>query len=106
MIQKETVVIANGATTSGAVNIGGRSLVLIVFPTMTGASATLSVSPDGTNYQTLGDKAAAVTITTPSTRNVAMEGYLTWGVKYLKVVSAGAEGAERTIDLYLMDVLA
>lgn len=98
-----TVVIANGATVSGALHLGGSTLIAVVMPAaFTGVALTFQTSHDGTTYQTLVDGAgAAVTCTVAASQNVSLgtgRAHII-GWPYVKVVSGAAEGAARTLIL-------
>ncbi len=105
-IQRTSVVIANGATLSGAADLGYmQDLFGIVVPAaFTGTSLTFTVAPTagGTYVALYGDDGNAITVTvaqgrTYTLRSVLREALRGW--RYLKIVSSGAEGAERTVVL-------
>jgi hypothetical protein len=95
------VTIANGATSSGAVDLQGRGVVQIILPAaFTGASITFTASPNDGTYQALyntSNTALSMTVTQGRTYILAPSDLV--GVRYLKLVSASAEGASRTIGI-------
>lgn len=105
LLKVTSVTIANGGTNSTSVDISRHTLVGIEFPaTLTGTGVTIQVSQDDTTFATVYQGAGDVTITKQNSKLVlvgttyaALEGL----GKYLRVVSSGAEGAERTLKLYL-----
>jgi hypothetical protein len=87
-----TVTIANGASLSGAAEIGQGTLVGIQLPTLTNASLSFQGSHDGVTYVEVVDASAAAVA------------YGVAGVPFLKVRSGTsgspvAQGAARTISL-------
>lgn len=97
----DTVTIANGATTSGAANLGKFTLNGLMLPTMTGTTITFEVSVDGSNYYALHDlNKSAVSVTCDSTaRAFFLEPVKFAGFKYVRIVSNATELAERTVTL-------
>jgi hypothetical protein len=101
-----TVTIANGASLSGAMDLGERTLVGIVMPSAwTAASLTFQVSVDGTTYGNLysaGGTEESATVGVSQVIRLASDSFL--GARYVKIRSgtAGApvnQGAARTIIL-------
>ena len=108
MASTKTVVIANGQTTSGAVgNTGARrgyKRIGVALPaTFTGASISFSVSADGTTYQALyAITATLVSVTVVQGRSYDLpEELQPW--PFFKIVSASAEGAERTLKVVMAE---
>lgn len=99
-MNKHTFTIAQGATTSNAILMDGRSITKIEFPTMTGTSLTITEADEGGTYRTVGSESGALTIVAPSTRLVHLNPGLTIGLGYIKLVSGSAEAAARTIIVY------
>jgi hypothetical protein len=104
-VETTTVVIANGASLSGAVDLGGRKLVGIIMPdTWTAASLTFQGSVDGTNFFNVYDGATERALTVAanyySAQNIA-----DWvGFRWIKVRSGTAgsavnQAAERTLTV-------
>lgn len=104
-VETTTVVIANGASLSGAVDLGGRKLVALILPdAWTAASLTFQGSVDGTNFFNVYDGATERTLVVAanyySAQNIA-----DWvGFRWIKVRSGTAgtavnQAAERTITL-------
>lgn len=99
----QTAVIAASGTTSGAVDLGDRTLTTLVFPaTFTGATVTLQTAEKLTGtYQTLQDATgAAITYTVTQGKNTRIEPKDSAGIRYFKVVSASTEGSSRTIGVF------
>lgn len=102
LLKVATVTIANGATASDAVDIAEYTLTGIEFPAaLTGTGLTFQVSQDNSTFvdvhNTTITKQNSKLVLVGTTYN-ALEGL----GRYLKVVSSGAEGAARTIKLYLV----
>lgn len=99
----ESVVIAINTTTSGAICIQDYNAGSLQVPSaITGATLTVSVSNDGTNYTSLQDAAGVAIAAIPVTANEACP--LPAGAfnfKWMKLVSASSEAAARTIPLLL-----
>lgn len=101
-----TVTIANGAANSTSVDVSKYTLVGIEFPaTLTGTGVTLQVSQDNSTFATVYQGSGDVTITKQNSKLVlvgntyrSLEGL----GKYLRVVSSGNEGADRSLKLYLV----
>lgn len=99
----KTVTIAAAGTTTAAIDIGGYQLVGISTPAaLTGTAITLQVSPSiaGT-YQAAYNSAGAISYTVAASRYVAVTTNDTQGMRFIKLVSGSAEGAERSIVLHL-----
>lgn len=99
----DTVTIANGTTTSPAVDLGSGTLMHLITPAaLTGTAITFQVSVDGTTFVALNDDAgAAVSLTVAANKCVstgAKRIHLT-GIRYLKLVSGSTEAADRVITL-------
>lgn len=95
---RQRVTIANGGTTSTSVNGRYYSYYGVQWPTMTGATCTFEVcdTEDGT-YIGLVDSAGAA-VSSPATDGKAMMlpvELAPWN--FWRFVSAGAEGAERSL---------
>lgn len=101
-------VIANGGTDSAAVDLGERVLTAIIMPAAwTAANITFKAAErsDGT-FRTVKradgstTAIAAYTITTPAADDhITVNPADFAGMRYIKVVSSGAQGAERRIQL-------
>lgn len=99
MASYSTFTIANGGTTSNALLLGKeRALLSIQFPAaFTGATVAVHGSIDGTNYKALYMDGSAVSVTVTVSTTHQINPRATYGLHSVKLVSAGAEGAERTI---------
>lgn len=108
---KKPVTIASGGTVSGIVDIGGSTLVGVLFPAaMTGTAVSFKTAylPDDTiaNVLPVYDNAgAAVSVTKVNSAvcnippaNVAAVG------RQVAVVSNGTEGADRIVTLIVRDI--
>jgi hypothetical protein len=97
-LKKQTLTIANGATSSDAFVAEGHVAFGLKMPgTFTGASISFTVSDDGTTYQALYDQFNnQVTVTVAASRNYDLPAELAaW--PYFKIVSASAEGGARSL---------
>ena len=108
----KTVTIANGASLSSAVEIGGSIVVGIQTPdTWTAANLTLQMSSNGTTFNNVYDDAGAEkTITAAAAEYILIQptSYL-GGADAIKVRSGTSgtpvnQGAERIITLVLLTV--
>lgn len=100
-----TATIANGQTTSGALDFGTKRLYAIVFPAaMTSTAMTFQASPDGGTYSAVYyDDGNAVSATIAASRYMILQNPSRWvGIRYLKLVGGSSEGAERSIKLILV----
>lgn len=98
-----SVTIPNGTTTSDAQALGGNTLCGIIFPyELTGSTISFEVSVDGVDYVTLKkveDGGTAYTIAKGSHVAVPLLPS-TWAAwRYVRVVSASAEGGDRIFQL-------
>lgn len=98
------VTIAEGATKSSAIDLSQSTFTALLIPDgFTGATITFEASVDGETWKAVvDDTGAAVSITATDDRWVALGGAVAARLapfRYLKLVSAGAEGAARTILL-------
>jgi len=104
-LETRTVTIANGASLSDAVDLGGRKLVAIDMPaSWTAASLTFQASVDGTTFDDLYDGATERSLTVAASRYLAFN-IADWvSVRFLKVRSGTAasavnQGGDRVITL-------
>lgn len=100
-----TVTIANGQTVSTAADLRGHWFAAVIFPaTFTGATVGVQGSVDGTNFYDLTDSdgnAISITATDGDLVPVTYTNYL--GCNHIKLVSAGAEGGDRTVTVVVYD---
>lgn len=101
-----TLTIASGQTTSDAVDIQYFALAGLIFPAaFTGATITFQVSDalDGTFVELVDQAGAAISVTATDGKAVGLDDaareLAPW--RYFKIVSAGAEAADREIKLIL-----
>lgn len=98
-----TWTIANNATVSDGLDMGVGELVGIIMPAaFTGASITFQVSQDDSTYQALYDSSnSQVSITVSASRTYSLKQDVRANLskwRYVKIVSASAEGAARSIQ--------
>jgi len=106
----ETVTIANGASLSGALNIGARDLFGLIMPSAwTSAAITFQGSFDGTNYFNLYDDAGnEISFTVAASRYVVISSPAKFfGLKKLKIRSGTSgsavnQAAERVIGVIVI----
>lgn len=98
--------ILSGATVSDDINLGDKTLSILIIPAMTGTSISFQVSIDGANYYELNDSTkTAVSVTCDGTaRAYYLDPVKFAGVRNIKLVSNSAEGADR--DIYAIGVKA
>jgi hypothetical protein len=96
-----SVVIANGQTKSAAVDLQGTNLIRINTPAqLTGSTLTFEVSADNSTFVPLYDSAGtAISVSMGTSRSIVVPATSFIGIRYLKLVSGSAEGAERTFSL-------
>lgn len=102
------VTIANGATTSGAIDLQGLVLCQIQIPSaFTGAAITFSSCNDETGtYQVLyntANTALSITVGTSRSYNIAPIDFA--GCRFLKIISGSSEGSSRTIGLVTREAM-
>jgi hypothetical protein len=104
-VETTTVTIANGASLSGAVDLGGRKLVAIIMPdAWTAASLTFQGSVDGTNFFNVYDGATERTLAVAANYYSALN-IADWvGFRWVKIRSGTAgtavnQAAERVLTL-------
>jgi hypothetical protein len=99
---QRTVSIATGQTVSGALLLGTAFPIALRIPAaFTGVTVSFQGSHDGVTYKPLFDGAALYAVTVTADKDVAIKQDLLSGYQWLKVVSASAEGADRTLILFL-----
>lgn len=99
-----TATIANGATTSDALDLGNARGVRISMPAaFTGVTLGITqLALDGVTYQTVYDSnGVAYTITVAASREIILNAVDFLGLTNIKLVSSAAEGAARTIGVFL-----
>lgn len=98
-LELETAIIANGQTTSGAINCYGRVLVGIITPAaLTGTSFKIQVSYDGITYLSYYNLSGSeLNIAVGANRHIGLLPADFAGAKFFKIISNSAEGAARTI---------
>jgi hypothetical protein len=84
-----TVTFTAGQSISSVINLGGETIVGIIFPPVWSiASATFQVSVDGTNWHDLYDESGEVTVSSASsTRAVSLDPVKTFPYPYVKLRS-------------------
>jgi hypothetical protein len=100
--ESETVTIDNGASASDEVDLDGMVPVGIVFPAaLTGTAVTfeMALASGGTFVPVYDDAGAEYSVTFTASIYHALKYQYFIGARYIKVVSNGTEGAERTLTL-------
>jgi hypothetical protein len=102
-LESSTATILSGQTESSAIDVLGKVLVGIITPAaLTGTAFTLKVSQDGTTfrdyYNTSGSQ---VSITVGTNRHIGIVSNDFGGIRWIKLVSGSAEGADRNITVIL-----
>lgn len=100
-VANPTAAIANGQTSSGAVDLGGTTLCGIHMPAaFTGASITIQAAPTlGGTYQTVQKNNVDIVISVTQGKYVSLTPSDWAGLQFIKIVSASSEGAGRTLTL-------
>ena len=98
LFNQKSTIIANGATVSAPVYLGDKLPVSLQMPAaFTGATVSFQGSYDGVTYQAINTGGAAYSETVAASKNVVLDPSAFLGFRYMKIVSASAEGADRTI---------
>ena len=95
-------VIANGQTTSDAIDLFGTTLVGIQMPaTFTGSSISFEAATTlGGTYQPITNSGGnSISATAAGGKFISIDPSDIAGVQFIKIVSDSAEGAERTLEL-------
>ena len=98
----QTATIANGGTTSGALDLLSETLLGIFVPSsFTGTALTFQVATavDGTYVTLTNEDGSDYSVTVAASKFVAVDPQIFAGVRFAKLVSGSAEGAERTLTL-------
>src|SRR5574343_182709 len=102
-----TITVATSTTVSAAVDLAGCVLVGIQMPaTFTGTALTFQAATTltGTYQAVYGTGGSAVSYTVANSRFIAVDPAALMGVRFLKVVSGSAEGANRDIELIVRPI--
>ena len=99
----ETWTIANGETTSNAINKQHLDLCGCLLPTLTGSAVSFLVSLDGVNYETLSWEGAEVSFDKSGGNALMWDPLKFRRWPWVKIVSGSSEGAERSISPILSD---
>lgn len=104
--EEQTATIANGQTTSDAINCLGKSIVGLIMPAaFTGTTLTIQSSFDGSTFKDAYDGFGnQITINVGTSRHIHLSCGDFLATKYIKLVSGSSEGAEREITVILMGV--
>ena len=100
----DSVVIANGATTSTAVTLpANKRLLAIITPSaLTSTAITFEQScDDGTTYTPVYNESSAYSLTVSTSRYNRVVGEVFDGCRIVRLVGGTAEGAARTIKVIL-----
>lgn len=97
----QTVTILNGTTVSNAIDLQEAEVVAVITPAaLTGVAITFQASHDGVTYkQVTKEDGTAYSITVAASKYVNIPRTALNGVRFLKLVSGSAEGADRDIIL-------
>ncbi|MCP5362084.1 MAG: hypothetical protein H6908_05580 [Hyphomicrobiales bacterium] len=97
-----TITIASGQTTSDAVDLRGTTLIAIQMPgSWTSADISFQASIDGsTFYDVYDSQGVAVTYAAGASQLISVHNVAAMaGLRYLKLVSSAAQGADRSLTL-------
>lgn len=97
------VVIANGGTTSAAINVAGNQVVGFIFPaSFEGATISFTAAPTATGtYDAVknANDGSALTVYSAASTFVPVNPADLSALQYFKIVSASSVGADRTIKV-------
>jgi len=98
----QTVRITSGQTKSEVIDLGSMVLVGLLLGTMTGTGFTFEAcdTKDGTFRPVVGVGGTPVDYTTASDNYYAIDPKDFYGVRFLKLVSDAAEGANRDVVVF------
>lgn len=99
--------ILSGQTASDAIDLSGCELVGLIMPAaFTGTSIKILSSPTlGGTYQNIYPSGADYSMTVAASKNIPVENLaIMAGWRFIKLVSSGAEGADRSITLAVRPV--
>lgn len=95
--------IVNAGTTSGAIDMRGKTLASIDVPTLTSATFTIEGSMDGSTWRNVKDTSGTVVGQWSASTGAFICDADTVarfvGIPYLRFVCGAAQGAERTITV-------
>ncbi len=98
-----TVTIANGQTTSDALNMGaiGQAAIGLMTPAaLTGTTFTFLGSLDGSTYSAVYDKTGVqYSLTVSTSRYIVLPPADFVGIPYLKVIGGSSEGGDRILTI-------
>lgn len=98
--------IANGETTSGAVDLGSfRALAIGLPAAFDGTTITVEAAPEaeGTFQPVYDDAGTAVSLTVAAGHVVAVDAVPLAALRFVRFVAGTAQTADRTLVLYLKD---
>lgn len=97
--------IAAGQTTSGEIDTQGKQIVAIIFPaTFTGGTVKLQSSlTSGGTFRDVNqvDSTSVYNINVAVNDHQPLDLWTTYGLGYVKIVSASTEGSQRTLQVVL-----
>lgn len=100
-----SVTIAAGQATSGEINTQGKQIVAIIFPaTFTGATVKLQSSlTSGGTFRDVNqvDSTSVYNISVAVNDHQPLDLWATYGLGYVKIVSASNEASQRTLQVVL-----
>lgn len=97
-VHPQLYTVANGATTSDLQDLRGTLAGLIFPATMTSSTVSFQVTYDGTNYfDVYTDAGALYSVTVTASAFVALEWRYFLGARHIRLKTASAEGAARSI---------
>lgn len=102
---EQLIDISVSTTISEVFDLAEMQPTHLLFPAaMTGTAVTFQAcdSASGTFVQLVDDTGAAISVTVTASKLVSLAAFLDdlFGLRYLKIVSNGAEAADRTLKLY------
>ena len=83
--------IANGQTASGSIDVSGAKSMTIYTPSALTNAVIVQASPDNSNWYNHQDSGSDITLTLNDSITITVV-----SVPYIRLLSAGAEGATRT----------
>lgn len=97
---QKTATIANGETVSDSVYCGDKVAMSLQIPAaITGTAISFQGSHDGVTYLAVNSGGSAYSETVAASKSVDLDSSKLQGYRHIKLVSNGAEGAERSIGV-------
>lgn len=95
--------ILSGQTNSSVVDLSRALVFGVELPVFTGATFKIQNSSDGVNFVDMKNSTGGAiydSITATDSSYIDLDTTITGGFRYIKIISASSEAADRTIKIY------